>query len=296
MAYGALANGGLLMQPRLVREIRDADGRVVERFTPQVVRRVVDESVARSVSRILVDVVQDGTGTAAGLGVFKVAGKTGTSRTYDTEKGYGGGYFASFVGFFPAEDPQLVVFVKLEDPKGAYYGGAVAAPVTRATMEAALAARATPLDREKLLETVPREMQAPPALPVSFAARRIDPPAPPEYGPSFVADLGAEPGAHADRPMGADALGDGGATDMSAAETTADGTALEEVPAGGAVGVPLPDVAGLPARTAVRRLHGLGFRVRQEGAGPIEATFPAAGTRLQPGDTVVLVVARRSND
>ncbi|NJD18755.1 MAG: penicillin-binding protein 2, partial [Gemmatimonadetes bacterium] len=181
MAYGARANGGLLMQPRLVKEVRDADGRVVERFAPEVVRRVVDESVARSVSRVLVDVVEDGTGSAAGLGVFKVAGKTGTSRVYDSDKGYGSGYFASFVGCFPAEDPQLVVFVKLESPKGAFYGGAVAAPVTRATMEAALAARATPLDREKLLESVRPEMLAPPALPVGFASTTIDPPAPPDY-------------------------------------------------------------------------------------------------------------------
>jgi cell division protein FtsI (penicillin-binding protein 3) len=280
MAYGALANGGLLMQPRLVREIRDADGRVQESFAPRVVRRVVDESVARSVSRVLVDVVQDGTGTAAGLGVFKVAGKTGTSRTYDTDQGYGAGHFSSFVGFFPAEDPQLVIFVKLEDPKGAYYGGAVAAPVTRATMEAALAARATPLNRGKLLESVRPEMLAPPALPVGFATRRIDPPAPPEYGAEHAAELD----------------GDGEAMEAPAAETAADGAVLEEVPPGGAVGVPLPDVAGLPARTAVRRLHGLGFRVRHEGVGPIEGTFPAAGTRLQPGDTVILVVRRSTND
>ncbi len=289
MAYGALANGGLLMRPRVVREIRDADGRVQERFGPQVVRRVVDESVARSVSRVLVDVVQDGTGTAAGLGVFKVAGKTGTSRSYDSEKGYGAGHFASFVGFFPAEDPQLVVFVKLENPKGAYYGGAVAAPVTRATMEAALAARATPLDREKLLESVPAEMLALPALPVSFAARRIDPPAPPDYGLAFAAELAGDQLPESDGAARG-VQGDGEAT------TVAVGSVFGGVPSGGAVGVPLPDVAGLPARIAVRRLHGLGFRVRHEGAGSIEGTFPAAGTRLQPGDTVILVVRRRTDD
>jgi cell division protein FtsI (penicillin-binding protein 3) len=273
MAYGALANGGRLMRPRLVKEIRDADGRVLKRFRPQVVRRVVDESVARSVSRVLVDVVQDGTGSAAGLGVFKVAGKTGTSRTYDSDKGYGGGHFASFVGFFPAEDPQLVVFVKLEDPKGAYYGGAVAAPVTRATMEAALAARATPLDREKLLESVSPEMLAPPALPVGFATRRIDPPAPPEPGAARLAGA------------------DGRPLDAEDGAVSADG--LDDVETGG---VPLPDVAGLPVRVAVRRLHGLGFRVRHEGGGAVEGTFPGAGTRLQPGDTVVLVVRRSTND
>ena len=152
MAYGALANGGLLMQPRLVREIRGADGEVLERFSSRVVRRVTTPQNARAVSRVLVDVVEDGTGKKARMGSFRVAGKSGTTRLYSPEGGYErGAYWSSFVGFFPADNPQLVVFVKLERPKGTYYGGSIAAPVTRATMEAALAARATPLDRAALL-------------------------------------------------------------------------------------------------------------------------------------------------
>lgn len=270
MAYGALANGGLLMQPRLVKEVRDADGRVVQRFEPQVLRRVVSERVARSVSRVLVDVVEDGTGTAAGLGVFKVAGKTGTTRAYTADKGYGGGHYPSFVGFFPAEDPQLVVFVKLASPRGAYYGGAVAAPVTRATMEAALAARATPLDRGQLLRSVRSTVPPPTRSAARFASRTIDPPAPPaEALPAAV--LAA---ASADFP--------------------ADGAARPALGPAGAI--PVPDVQGLPARVAARRLHGMGFRVQQDGAGSILGTFPAAGTPLLPGDTVLLKVKRRSDD
>ncbi len=277
MAYGALANGGLLMQPRVVKEIRDADGTVVERFGPRTVRRVVDERVARSVSRVLVDVVEDGTGTSAGLGLFKVAGKTGTSRTYDADKGYGAGYFASFVGFFPAEDPQLVVFVKLENPRGAYYGGAVAAPVTRATMEAALAARATPLDRAQLLRTVRAELVTPTPSPVSFASQPIDPPAPPLYAEDLMTG------------------GDGSADElMTAGDGSAAASAVDELPPG-VIGIPIPDVAGLPTRIAARRLHGLGLRVKQEGTGPILGSFPPAGSRLQAGDTVVLVVRRRTD-
>lgn len=279
MAYGALANGGILMQPRLVKEIRDADGNVVESFGPQRVRRVVSESVARSVSRVLVDVVEDGTGTAAGLGVFKVAGKTGTSRIYTAEKGYAGGHYPSFVGFFPAEDPQLVVFVKLESPKGAYYGGAVAAPVTRATMEAALAARATPLDRGQLLKSV-RATAMPAPTSVRFAAQPIDPPAPPAYAEDVILASAGLDGLSADASLAADATAD---------EILADDVAPP-------TGVPVPDVAGLPARIAARRLHALGLRVRQEGAGQILGTFPTAGTRLVPGDTVLLKVRRRSDD
>lgn len=255
MAYGALANGGLLMQPRLVREIRSPEGRVVERRTPRTVRRVVEPRVARQVSRVLVDVVEDGTGTSARLGSFRVAGKSGTSRAYTADGGYErGDYYSSFVGFFPAEDPQLVVVVKLERPRGAYYGGQVAAPVTRATMEAALAARATPLDRAALLRSVRTRPAVPGPTPVRFAAREIDPPAPP-----------------------------------LAASGPAVGEGLES-------GVLLPDVSGLPARTAARRLHALGLRVEQATHGEIVGTRPGAGTRVLPGDTVHIETRQRSDD
>ncbi len=255
MAYGALANGGLLMEPRLVREVRDPYGNVIERREPQVVRRVVDADVARAVSRVLVDVVEDGTGTAARLGVFKVAGKSGTSRAYDPTNGYTGGHYASFVGFFPAEEPQLVIFVKLENPKGSYYGGAVAAPVTRATMEAALAARGTPLDRVQLLKAARSELSRPVPTPVTFAAQPIDPPPPP--------------------------------VPSEGVETGDDGTVR--------VSVPVPDVKGLPLRTAVRRLHALGLRVSERARGEILGTFPPAGARVAPGDTVRLRVDGRSD-
>lgn len=262
MAYGALANGGRLMEPRLVKEVRDAGGRVLERPEPRVVRQVVDSRVSRAVSRVLVDVVEDGTGTSARLGAFAVAGKSGTSRAYSVEDGgyTRGHYFSSFVGFFPAEAPQLVVFVKLEDPKGTYYGGAVAAPVTRATMEAALAARTTPLDRARLLRSVRTETAQPRTSTVRFASQPIDPPAPPARGGAAVVEVSERTG-------------------------SAPGSAI-----------PVPDVTGLPARVAVRRLHALGFRVKQRSAGDILGTVPAAGTRLLPGDTIRLDVRRRSDD
>ncbi len=253
MAYGALANGGLLMEPRLIREVRDPSGKVVEHREPQVVRRVITPEVARSVSRVLVDVVEDGTGTRARLGAFAVAGKSGTSRAYSAESGYTAGHYASFVGFFPAEAPQLVIFVKLENPSGTYYGGAVAAPVTRATMEAALAARGTPLDREKLLRAARPGISPRPATTVKFAAQALDPPVPPR---------------------------------VDAARSDDDAPAAS---------VPVPDVRGLPARTAVRRLHALGLRVSEVGRGAIVGTFPPAGARVAPGDTVRLRVRRRSD-
>jgi len=145
MAYGALANGGRLMQPRIVKKLRDAEGRVVFESKPRVIRQVIPTRLATEISEVLVDVVADGTGTQAQLGTFTVAGKSGTSRAYGAQ-GYSEGHYASFVCFFPVEDPQLVIFVQLDRPEGAYYGGATAAPVTRATMEAVLAAHQAPID------------------------------------------------------------------------------------------------------------------------------------------------------
>lgn len=251
MAYGALANGGMLMRPYLVREVRSPDGRVIRRTDPQAIRRVVPERVARTVSRELVGVVQDGTGGSARMATFEVAGKSGTARAYSADGYEAGAYYASFVGFFPADDPQLVVFVKLDRPQGAYYGGAVAAPVTRTTMEAALAARATPLDRTALVRSAARVTTVRPGFTsATFANQPIDPPLPP----------------------------------------------LPTAEARGAAGVALPNVSGLPARVAVRRLHALGLRVERSMDGRIVGTVPPAGSRVVPGDTVRLRMAERSND
>jgi len=261
MAYGALANGGRLMQPRLVREIRGRDGTVLQRFGPRVIRQVVSPQVARSVSRVLEDVVEDGTGRSARLGTFRVAGKSGTSRLYSPDVGYEPeAYFSSFVGYFPAEDPQLVVFVKLERPQGAYYGGVVAAPVTRTTMEAALAARATYLNRAALLRAA-QVSTMPPARPAAyFASLPIDPPVP----PASKAPLAL-------------------------------GLAFDEPPALESA-VPVPDVSGLPSRIAGRRLHALGLRVSRAQAGEIVGTEPAAGIHVARGDTILLRTRRRAND
>ena len=171
MAYGALANGGKLMEPRLVREMRDPSGRVIHRTEPRVVRRVIPSSITRKLAPVLREVVEDGTGTQARLATFAVAGKSGTSRAYATNGGYAaGGHYASFVCFFPVDDPQLVVYVKLERPEGAYYGGATAAPVTRATMEAILAARQAPIDREAVASPIRQQPRTSPLPGAQFAS------------------------------------------------------------------------------------------------------------------------------
>ena len=146
-AYGAIANGGILMKPTLVREVRDASGRIVQRFDPEPVRRVIPERVADEVRGVLEEVVRDGTGTLAGMARFAVAGKTGTARLAVNGSYAIGRHRASFVGFAPADDPRIVILTRLEDPRGGvYYGGAIAAPTSQAALEAALATDGVQVD------------------------------------------------------------------------------------------------------------------------------------------------------
>ena len=168
MAYAALANGGLLLEPRLVREVRSRDGRMEQVFEPRVVRRVIPQQVADQIRDVLVDAVDFGTGRQAALATFRVAGKTGTARIAENGRYRPGAYTASFAGFFPADDPQLVFIVKLDEPDGEYYGGLAAAPVTRATLEAALATRNTPIDRS----AIARSVEPATAMPQAPAAAR----------------------------------------------------------------------------------------------------------------------------
>ena len=157
-AYAAIANGGELLQPALVKEIRTPEGDVVFKHERRVVRRVVPVEVAATMRKLLVEVVTTGSASAADLATFDVGGKSGTARNSSGGRYRAGSYTASYVGLFPAESPQFVILVKLDDPQGAYYGGKTAAPVSKVVLEAAIAARDAALDRSAL------------------ARRRVDPP------------------------------------------------------------------------------------------------------------------------
>lgn len=140
-AVSALANGGTLMRPIVVRRVIGADGRLVAEYPPTVRRRVVSERTARLLASMLISVTEEGgTGTEAAIAGFDVAGKTGTAQKADLR---GGGYAegkwtASFVGFVPAEDPRLVISVAVDEPLVNHYGGIVAAPVFRRIAERSL--------------------------------------------------------------------------------------------------------------------------------------------------------------
>ena len=130
-AIAAIANGGVLMKPYVVSEIRDAHGRVLKQMLPQVKRRVVSPETAHNVTAILEGVVTDGTGGKAAIPGFRVAGKTGTAQKIDPRTGaYSASQFvSSFVGYVPADNPRLAMIVVIDEPYGEAWGGTVAAPL-----------------------------------------------------------------------------------------------------------------------------------------------------------------------
>lgn len=142
-AMSAIANGGRLMKPYIVKAVTDESGKIVNEFYPHLVRRVISPETARTVSRILEDVVSEkGTAPRAAIEGYRAAGKTGTAEKPDLRRG---GYLrnvhvADFVGFVPVNRPKLVILAKIDEPEGYdYYGGSVAGPVFKEIGQWALA-------------------------------------------------------------------------------------------------------------------------------------------------------------
>ena len=179
-AMAAIANGGILMKPWLVRRVVDpANGQVLSEAVPTPVRRAVSPETAAQVGRWLEGVVSDpdGTGKRARLAGWRVAGKTGTAQKADPVSG---GYsadrhFSSFVGFAPAEAPRVVIGVFVDEPKGEIYGGEVAAPVFREIAAHALQATGVPPTEPAVAAAPPPEPPPEPDEGAAIAAVEVAP-------------------------------------------------------------------------------------------------------------------------
>ena len=125
-----IANGGFLMKPYIVRQIIDSTGEPVKVFSPAVTRKVLTPETAARIKKILIGVVENGTGKMAQIPDFTAGGKTGTAQKIEPNGTYSHSKFmASFIGFAPAEDPQVAIVVIVDEPRGSYFGGVVSAPV-----------------------------------------------------------------------------------------------------------------------------------------------------------------------
>ena len=261
-AYCAVANGGLLLQPRIVRSVLRNDGSV-ESTPRKVVRRVMKEETAEILLDVFAGVVDRGTGTKAAVSGFKVAGKTGTAwKARENGRGYTRNYRSSFVGMFPAEKPEIVVLVMIDEPKKrGFYGGSVAAPV---------------------FNKIVRRLVHLPGGPVESA------PESEEGLPLHLASI--KPNAGASRVPFMPAPGDRGRARKEALPLGGHW----EIEGFGAGGRPeraqilLPSVIGMSIREAVKTLAEQGIEAAIVGKGYVRRQIPAPGRMLDPGDRCLI--------
>jgi stage V sporulation protein D (sporulation-specific penicillin-binding protein) len=136
-AVSALGNEGKLMQPRIVKELRDNDGNVIQQFDTKVIRQIISKETSEEMSLIMEAVVGEGGGGTAKIPGYRIGGKTGTAN-----KAQGGGYseetFSSFIGMAPMDDPQIAILMIVDNPKGVKFGSQTAAPGVRLVLEETL--------------------------------------------------------------------------------------------------------------------------------------------------------------
>jgi cell division protein FtsI (penicillin-binding protein 3) len=254
MAMVAVANGGKLLEPVLIRRVTDGGGTVLSESSTHVRREAVAPSVAKLMSEMLVAVTEgEGTGVEAAIPGFRVAGKTATAQKIDpaTGKYTDTHYVASFVGFVPAEKPRLVISVVLDEPMGGTYaGGSVAGPVFRRIGEMAL----------RYLGVTPRGSVPMKLTDVSDRAKEGDP-ATNTYQVLTEAKTAASPITV-------------GVVTPSAPMKTGE--------------TRVPDLTGQPVREAIRAIVGLGLVPQVEGTGRLAKQEPPAGAVLPKGASVKL--------
>jgi len=248
MAVAAMANGGNLMEPLLIRKVTSASGEVIREAAPRVRRRAVPARVAKTLAEMLVAVTEgDATGTEASIAGFQVAGKTATAQKTDPKTGRYSldKYIASFVGFVPAKDPVIAIAVVVDEPMLDHAGGNVAAPIFRRVAEMALKYRGvTPKGTERV--DLAKLASEPDPAHVAYAALREA--------------KGLKPSVqevHANAPV-----------------------------TSGQVRV--PDMTGWPLREALRKSIELGAVPQVRGSGLLARQIPAPGGVLTKGGALLL--------
>ncbi|MBF8247609.1 MAG: Peptidoglycan glycosyltransferase [Bacteroidetes bacterium] len=277
-AYAAVANKGILMKPFIVSHVRSSDGTIVREEHPQKIRRVMSEGTSSLLTKAFEGSVEQGTAKDVRLGTVRIAGKTGTSRKFLDGKYSTENYTASFVGYFPAEDPQIVCLVMMENPrKKGYYGGTTSGPVFRAVAErivntsSQFSKSMIPVvagrpqneisvpDVRTLRKSLAMKMLETLHLKSQFVGKG-----------DVVVKQSPEPGKHVER-----------------------GEVVTLVLKNDRIASPdgkvsIPNVRGMSVRRAMNQLILEDLDVRVQGSGVVIRQSPAPGERVRPGSTVQL--------
>jgi cell division protein FtsI/penicillin-binding protein 2 len=266
-AYSAVANDGILFQPRIVRDVFRGDEH--DPISPAAGQRVVSARTAEEMKEMFADVVREGSGIPAQPDGYTAAGKTGTAQKIDASGSYSKThYIASFVGFAPVPQPAVTILVVIDEPKGAIYGTEVAAPVFRAIAEQTLGYLNVPQDNPSRWPQVAKSTPA-----GSFRSIRDD---------------GAGSSNSAPEPLGvATSPVKTVSFPKSSGREIADTVVLDDGPL-----VTVPDFAGMAVRQVARVCQELGLELNVRGTGLAVGQFPAARARVASGTRLLVRFAR----
>ena len=266
-AYSAIADGGVLFQPRIIRDVFRGDEH--DPISPTAGRRVVSASTAEEMKEMFADVVREGSGIPAQPDGYTAAGKTGTAQKIDASGKYSKThYIASFVGFAPVPQPAVTILVVIDEPKGAIYGTEVAAPVFRAIAEQTLGYLNVPQDNPSRWPQVAKSAPA-----GSFRQIRDDGAGSPHSAPE---SLGA-----ATSPVQNISF------TKSSGREAPDTVLLDDGPL-----VSVPDFSGMAVRQVARLCQELGLELNVRGTGLAVEQFPAARARVASGTRLLVRFAR----
>lgn len=273
MAVSAMINGGYLMEPYIVKEIRDPDGTVIEKREPTVVRKVISPETSEEVKHIMQLVVEDGSGRTAAIPGYGIGGKTGTAQKVGPGGRYiSGEFIVSFLGFFPMENPEVLLYVAVDSARrGIQYGSQIPAPIFKRVATDYLNYLALAPDN-------PEEQEAPPTL-VKV---------PDLFG------LTLEEGAEKVDQMGLllTPLGEGRAireqTPKAGALVPLHTEILVHTDETGEGQVQVPNLEGRSMREAAEILNWLGLTMKSYGSGTVRAQEPQPWESVPLGSEIIL--------
>jgi cell division protein FtsI (penicillin-binding protein 3) len=268
--YNAIANNGKLVKPLFVKEIQKM-GKVVDTFKTIVLKdSICSKATVEKARSLLEGVVLRGTGKSLKNPIYKIAGKTGTAQVAKGSKGYGEegaiNYKASFVGYFPADNPKYSCIVVVNNPsKGAYYGGAVAAPVFKDIADKIFA---THMDMEQQKDSTVYD----PSIPFVKASNQKD-----LFAIYKVLDFST--------------LSQNPSADWVYLSVDTKNVLMKEKPFKYGY---VPDVTGMGLKDAIYLLESVGLKVNISGKGKVMSQSLAAGTAVKKGNTIYLQLSRTS--
>lgn len=274
LAYAAFANEGILLRPYLVDRIEDERGRTVEKTEPRKIRRVIDQETIESLKPVFKGVVSDsGTASYASVENLNIAGKTGTAQKYEDGR-YQAKYRASFVGFFPAENPKYLTLVLLDEPGISFYGGFTAGPVFKN-----IAKRLIGVDEEWNLTPDDTDYELAQFVTPNVTGLHVD------QAEDLLRSMrvtyqrdGRGEQITGQSPEPGQLLAPGESMTLELSEEKAFTDEVGKV----------PDVTGMSMRRGSHLLRKAGYNVQMTGSGTIGAQFPEGDTSYSKGRTVTV--------